>query len=132
MSVADIFYLGEEMDRGGFDKEEAIRKMADLLRSGATMLAETCPICGSPLFRLKSGETVCPVHGRVYIISRDEEASRISSESVLSRLEHMASLRIDYLMRRMSQEDNPEIIDMISRWLDIILKIRAIRREQSR
>jgi len=45
----------------------AIKRMTELLRGGATMLGEHCPLCGSPLFRLRSGEIVCPVHGRVVV-----------------------------------------------------------------
>ncbi|HIE55677.1 MAG TPA: hypothetical protein EYP90_10930, partial [Chromatiaceae bacterium] len=61
--------------------------MADLLRAGATMLGESCPTCNTPLFRLKSGEVVCPVHGRVLLISRDEELSRIAISELLERLQ---------------------------------------------
>jgi UPF0148 protein len=32
---------------------EQIKKMAELLRSGATMLQDVCPTCGSPLFRIE-------------------------------------------------------------------------------
>src|SRR6266568_1848526 len=32
--------------------------MADLLKSGATMLSDICPVCGTPLFRVK-GEVFC-------------------------------------------------------------------------
>ncbi|RLG83278.1 MAG: hypothetical protein DRO18_08050 [Thermoprotei archaeon] len=39
-------------------REELIRKMTELLRSGAIMLDQACPLCGSPLFRLRSGEGV--------------------------------------------------------------------------
>ncbi|WXG45735.1 MAG: Sjogren's syndrome/scleroderma autoantigen 1 family protein [Candidatus Atabeyarchaeum deiterrae] len=37
---------------------EVIKKMAELLRSGATMLQETCPVCNSPMFRFE-GNTFC-------------------------------------------------------------------------
>nr|MDO8100273.1 Sjogren's syndrome/scleroderma autoantigen 1 family protein [Candidatus Njordarchaeota archaeon] len=37
---------------------EVIRKMAESLRAGATMLSDNCPVCNSPLFRLKS-KTYC-------------------------------------------------------------------------
>ena len=30
----------------------SVKKMAELLRRGATMLAESCPQCGSPLFKV--------------------------------------------------------------------------------
>ena len=32
---------------------EVIRKMAESLRAGATMLPDNCSVCNSPLFRLK-------------------------------------------------------------------------------
>jgi UPF0148 protein len=121
-------------DKEEIDREEAVKKMAELLRSGATMLAETCPICGSPLFKLRSGEIICPIHGKVYVVSRDEDISKISAENVLSRLEHLASIKIDNLMKRLSIEEEFETIniEMISRWLDILLKIRAIRTGSSK
>ncbi|WXG43091.1 MAG: Sjogren's syndrome/scleroderma autoantigen 1 family protein [Promethearchaeati archaeon SRVP18_Atabeyarchaeia-1] len=37
---------------------EQIKKMAELLRSGATMLQDACPICNSPLFKQK-GKVFC-------------------------------------------------------------------------
>ena len=120
------------MSKQSADREEAIKKMAELLRSGATMLAETCPICGSPLFRLKSGEVICPIHGRVYLVSRDEEISKISTDAVLNRLESIASTRIDSLLRRINEDNEYEILESISRWLDILIKIRAIRKESSK
>ncbi|MGC9149009.1 MAG: Sjogren's syndrome/scleroderma autoantigen 1 family protein [Sulfolobales archaeon] len=114
------------------NREEAIKKMAELLRSGAAMLAETCPICGSPLFKLKSGEIICPIHGRVYMVSRDEEISKISTETVLMKLENLASSRIDALMKRLSEEDEEEVLESISRWLDILLKVRSVKKEHSK
>jgi UPF0148 protein len=35
------------------DMNEVIKKMAESLRAGATMLSDNCPVCNSPLFRLK-------------------------------------------------------------------------------
>jgi UPF0148 protein len=37
---------------------DQVKKMAELLRSGATMLQDACPTCGSPLFRFE-GKTFC-------------------------------------------------------------------------
>jgi len=39
--------------------DEKVREMAELLSSGATMLSEACPKCGSPLFKLRDGKVVC-------------------------------------------------------------------------
>ena len=40
--------------------EGSMKEMAELLRRGARMLSESCSECGTPLFRLKSGEVICP------------------------------------------------------------------------
>jgi UPF0148 protein len=44
---------------------ESIKKMAELLRSGATMLRETCPVCNSPLFRSED-KVLCANCGKTF------------------------------------------------------------------
>ena len=53
------------------ESELGVKKAAELLRQGATMLEEPCPICKMPLFKLKNGDIVCPVHGKVYIAKNE-------------------------------------------------------------
>ena len=38
--------------------DDQVKKMGQLLRSGATMLQETCPTCNSPLFKFE-GKVLC-------------------------------------------------------------------------
>ncbi|NON62549.1 Sjogren's syndrome/scleroderma autoantigen 1 family protein, partial [Acidianus sp. RZ1] len=56
--------------------EGSVKKAAELLRQGAVMLTDSCPICNYPLFRTKSGDVVCPTHGKVYLVKNDEEEAR--------------------------------------------------------
>jgi Uncharacterized Zn-finger containing protein len=79
------------MERIG--SSELVKRMSELLKAGAAMLAETCPSCGSPLFRLRGGEVICPLHGKVFLVRSDEEASTASVISVLSKIEDLASVR---------------------------------------
>ncbi len=105
-----------------------VRKMADLLRSGATMLAEHCPKCGLPLFRLKTGEVVCPIHGRVYIVKSESEAAKVTVQGVLEELEktlvekissNIASLRhADF-----TDEDKPRALIL---WLEALERTERI------
>ena len=46
--------------------------MADLLRSGNTMLNMACPVCNNPLFRKKSGETFCPICEKKVLIVKNK------------------------------------------------------------
>ncbi len=115
------------------DKKKALKRMSELLRSGATMLAEKCPVqgCTMPLFRLRSGEVLCPVHGKVYMVKSDEEAkevaTRVSTAKVLDTLES----RIIGILERASRE--PEAIGYreIIGWLEVLERIRRIKKELS-
>ena len=59
---------------------DPIKKAALLLREGATMLPETCPICGSPLYKLKDGRVVCPIHGEIRKIQRTAQQVETKKE----------------------------------------------------
>jgi UPF0148 protein len=102
---------------------KVMKKMADLLRAGATMLAETCPICGLPLFRLKSGEVVCPIHGRVYIVRDESEAARVEVEGVLEQLERLVARRIS---ERISGGNIEEVSDELRGLLDVLERVERI------
>ncbi|RUM47069.1 MAG: hypothetical protein DSY37_03700 [Hyperthermus sp.] len=99
--------------------------MADLLRAGAAMLAERCPICGLPLFRLRSGEVVCPLHGRVYIVRDESEASKVTVKGVLEELERVAAQRIAEAVRDL-RGLGVESIGVIRDWLEIIERAERI------
>ena len=110
------------------DRDEALRKMTELLRTGAVMLDLTCPICGLPLFRLKSGEVVCPVHGKVHVVSSEEEARRVRVDAIIEELEELAATRLASLMRdALSSADEEPALDLMIRWLEVIERCRRIR-----
>ena len=102
-----------------------IRKMADLLRSGAAMLAERCPVCGLPLFRLKSGEVVCPIHGRVYIVRDESEVVQVTVQGVLENLERLVAERLSVLLKE-AQSAGDDVAPRISNWLDVLERVERI------
>jgi UPF0148 protein len=109
-------------------KSDPTKIMAELLKSGAVMLAETCPVegCNLPLFRLKSGEVVCPVHGRVYIVRTDEEAreiyARAYTEQVLEKLEMQALRSIEVLSKNSDVEPTEYI-----KWLEVLERVQRLK-----
>lgn len=123
----------------GVDKDLIIKKSAELLRAGAKMLSSQCPLCGSPLFQLKTGEVVCPVHGKVIIIEREEEVIQVSLDTVLIKLEEKAMSRLTSLMNQIDDlKEKPSmnernLLRTIKEWLDVIYASRKIRtiKEQS-
>jgi UPF0148 protein len=109
-------------------RSDPTKIMAELLKSGAVMLAETCPVegCHLPLFKLKTGEVVCPVHGRVHIVKSEEEAKEIYSKTyvlnVIERLESQALRSIESLL------NTPDIdpTDYI-KWLEVLERIQRLK-----
>ena len=108
-------------ERRRLEGQDVVKKMADLLRAGAAMLSERCPICGLPLFRLKSGEVVCPVHGRVYIVKTESEATRITVQGVLENLERVAAEEIAKALEKRGQG-----LDGLVKWLDVLERTERI------
>ncbi|RLG82624.1 MAG: hypothetical protein DRO40_07190 [Thermoprotei archaeon] len=112
-------------------RSEAVKKMAELLKLGAVMLPQKCPVknCNLPLFKLRSGEIVCPTHGRVYLVRSDEEAKQVLSKASLMQV-------LDALEKRVIEVLNKSGNNMLSAgyreiigWLEVLERIIRIRRE---
>ncbi|MFX1327109.1 MAG: Sjogren's syndrome/scleroderma autoantigen 1 family protein [Promethearchaeota archaeon] len=56
--------------------------MADLLRSGSTMLNLACPVCNNPIFRNKDRNTFCPTCNREVIIADNSHPQYNKSKNV--------------------------------------------------
>ncbi len=52
--------------------DTSVKKMAELLRRGSTMLADSCPQCGSPLFKV-SDDIYCVRCDRRIVYAESEE-----------------------------------------------------------
>jgi UPF0148 protein len=62
------------------NEDDPIKRMADLLRKGATLTDLSCPVCSSPLFRLKDGTLWCGrCEKKVVVVKEGEEQEKTSS-----------------------------------------------------
>jgi len=110
-------------------REEALRRAVELMRSGATLLSEVCPVCKSPLFRLRSGEVVCPVHGRVMVARTEEEVAEAGVLGTLTELEkRIARVLSAYISRIDEGEIAYENARDIVYWLDALERIERVKR----
>ncbi|RLE53623.1 MAG: hypothetical protein DRJ33_00510 [Candidatus Methanomethylicota archaeon] len=115
-------------------RDEEIKQMAELLKSGAIMLSQACPVCKTPLFKLPSGDIMCPrCKKRVIITSREEEATvAVRSETVLSNLESLALSKIEELTLAAKSEKNLDqlftIEKHLSLWLDLLEKLKKLKK----
>ncbi|MEL9997737.1 MAG: Sjogren's syndrome/scleroderma autoantigen 1 family protein [Sulfolobales archaeon] len=111
--------------------EASIKRMSELLKSGATMLSEACPICSTPLFKLRSGEVICPIHGRVQIVRSDEELLSVTTINTLDELEKFTVNTINRLRKEL-EEGNSDIKDerdikLLNTWLEVLERIRRLK-----
>lgn len=110
-------------------RDADVKKMAELLRAGATMMAETCPDCKVPIFRLTSGEMICPGCERRVIFAKSTEADKIAAQSsATSELENMMQRKILLIKEKMEKTEDPnELGDLsksLSSLLDTLEKVR--------
>ncbi|MGD2200360.1 MAG: Sjogren's syndrome/scleroderma autoantigen 1 family protein [Candidatus Bathyarchaeota archaeon] len=109
-----------------------MKGMAELLRSGATMLGRSCPECGSPLFRVKSGDIVCAnCQRRVVIVPEGEEAA-VEAGVQLESLEKALVEKLVTVGDRLSQESDTGELMALSGLLDSLLvvleRLRKVRK----
>ncbi len=109
-------------------RSDPVKKMAELLKAGATMLAETCPVegCHLPLFKLPSGEIVCPIHGRIHVVKTEEEAREVTRKLVLSDILDKVENKALNILNDLLNEPRPDPGE-ISEWLDVLIRIKNLR-----
>ncbi len=105
-------------------RDDVAKKGAELLRAGAIMLQTHCPDCKTPLFKLKSGEILCPGCDRkVIFIKSDEDEKEILESMKASELEDGLIKKIDQLKEKMASTDDPAEVDKMARSLSSLLDL---------
>jgi UPF0148 protein len=107
-----------------------VKKMAELLKSGATMLPETCPECGTPLFR-KGSETFCPKCNKAVVIVRSaEQETRLMADRILEDSEQTLLAKIQEVSSVMKIEKDPEKLiaygNALASWLEAVERVRRL------
>jgi len=107
-----------------------VKKMAEALRAGATMLAEPCPNCSSPLFRLRSGEVRCVSCDAVISpVVEEEKPEAISSGTALQNLEKRVLELLSQYGKGLEAADGEEaekLLGQVEVCLSVLGKIRDL------
>jgi UPF0148 protein len=108
-----------------------VKRMADLLRSGATMLQETCPVCATPLFRLGK-DTFCPKCNRpVAIVKSAEEEVKLASQQVLDNLDQTVLEKIAELNASIKNEHGlaplRDLGEAVKTYLSVLDQVKKLR-----
>ena len=110
-------------------KDDA-KKMAQLLRSGNTMLNQACPVCNNPIFRNKNGKVFCPICNReVMFVNADFEKKNQDKEEINKTIQDKDSLysikqaileKIDWIAQKLKSETQ---IDTLERYVMLLTNL---------
>jgi UPF0148 protein len=110
-----------------------IKRMADLLVQGATLTDLSCPVCASPLFRLRDGTLWCAQdEKKVVVVKEGEEAPKPTSDNTYDKLEATLLSKIQDLEIKIAKTDDADELQKLSNALSNLLgsleKIQKIKK----
>ena len=113
--------------------DDHINRGADLLRQGATLTDLACPVCASPLFRLKDGTLWCVKdEKKVIIVKEGEETTKATTNAAMETLEATLLAKVQNLQSKIQQTDNTEelqkLSSALSNLLDSLEKIKRMKK----
>jgi len=130
-----IIYLQPSLFRGlKLPKESKdIQTMADMLRQGATLTEYSCPVCSSPIFKLRSGDLWCvQCQKRVIVMKEGETQTEATSSVLLTSLESTILTKIQELEKELREEKDAEKLQRLGTILSTLLenleRIRKMKR----
>ncbi|NHJ05633.1 MAG: hypothetical protein EAX90_12475 [Candidatus Heimdallarchaeota archaeon] len=120
--------------------DNGIKAIADALKSGGTLLEAACPICDSPLIKVK-GRVFCKTCNREVIIYKDEKQLPLDIQKALkknafgvvnedSAIEKTLKGKVEKLRLQLEKTDDTDEIIKISEAIDKLLStLRKIDNE---
>ncbi len=112
---------------------QEIKSMADLLRSGATLTDLSCPVCSSPIFKLRTGDLWCAkCEKKVVVVKEGESTLSPMSDVIFENLESTLLGKIKELSSEIEAEADLNRLLRLGEALSKLLEnIERIRRIQS-
>jgi UPF0148 protein len=100
-----------------------IKRMADLLIQGATLTDLSCPVCSSPLFRLKDGTVWCANdEKKVIIVKEGEEVPKeASATSSYDKLEATLMSKVQDIQGKIEKTENIDELQKLTSALSELL-----------
>ena len=111
------------------DQDESVKKMADLLRRGATLLATACPQCGSPLMKVDDNMYCATCDRRVVVVESEEEMESHAVKALLPQLQQTLIKKLDQLNDVIKDENDAESLTKLANLM--VLLLQALHKLQS-
>jgi UPF0148 protein len=111
-----------------------IKRMAELLRQGATLTDLSCPVCASPLFRLKDGTLWCEKDQKKVIVVKEgeEEPPKTTGGAGLETLEATLLAKVQDVQGKIQRTENMDELQKLtaalSELLDNLDKVRRMKK----
>jgi UPF0148 protein len=107
-----------------------IQNMANMLKQGATLTELACPVCASPLFRLKDGQLYCvQCEKPVVVVKEGETPEEATSALAMNALEATLMSKIQEIQKRIDEEKDIEQLQKLSDALNMLLgNLEKVRR----
>jgi UPF0148 protein len=102
--------------------DTSVRKMADLLRRGATMLADACPQCGSPLFKVGEDIYCVKCDRRIVYADSDEEIETEAVMTLLPELRETLIVKLKALNELVNSETDIESLTKLANLMVLLLQ----------
>ncbi|NHI84145.1 MAG: hypothetical protein EAX81_07570 [Candidatus Thorarchaeota archaeon] len=103
-------------------KETSVKKMAELLRRGATMLAQACPQCGSPLLQMGNDIYCATCDRRIVYANDDEEAEVKAVKTMLPQLRETLIRKLGSITDEIEKENNIETLTKLANLMVMLLQ----------
>ena len=98
----------------GKSEDKHIKRMADLLRQGATLTDLSCPACSSPLFRLKDGTLWCGRCEKKVVVVKEGEEQEKASNAVYDKLEAALLTKVQGIQDKIQNTEDVEELQKLS------------------
>jgi UPF0148 protein len=105
----------------GKTEDKPIKRMADLLRQGATLTDLSCPVCASPLFRLKDGTLWCAKDEKKVIVVKEGEEPETAGSTAYGKLEATLLAKVEDIQKKIQRTENVEELQKLSTALSELL-----------
>jgi UPF0148 protein len=113
--------------------DTSIKRMADLLRQGATLTDLACPACSAPLFRFKDNTLWCEQDQKKVVVVKEDAQTQVASQTntTYDKLESTLLAKIQVFENKIEKSEDFEEIQKLSAALSELLssleKVRKIK-----
>jgi UPF0148 protein len=102
--------------------DASIKKMADLLRQGATMLAQGCPQCGSPLMKMGDDVYCATCDRRIVIMDSREQVESQTLKALIPELHETLLKKLKTLSEVIEAENDTEALTKLANLMVLLLQ----------